>query len=153
MMVRRGSFVYEVMHQHRCWHRISAQLWCGHPRWLSAWPSVVPTIHRIRRGGLSAVRCNPAGRWFALFARPLRRCRRWFAAEFSEPENFIGNFVIGFFALGFLDKLLLQGHQLLIDVFNGGCLQSSNDRGYIKLQLCLISCWWCLCATFFLRHR
>ena len=28
-------------------------------------------------------------------------------AEFSEPEYFIGNFVIGFFALGFLDKLLL----------------------------------------------
>ena len=28
-------------------------------------------------------------------------------AEFSKPEYFIGNFVIGFFALGFLDKLLL----------------------------------------------
>ena len=43
-------------------------------------------------------------------------------AEFPEPENFIGNLVVGFFALGFLDKLLLQGHQLLVDVFNGGCL-------------------------------
>ena len=30
-------------------------------------------------------------------------------AEFSKKEYFIGNFVIGFFALGFLDKLLLQG--------------------------------------------
>ena len=29
-------------------------------------------------------------------------------AEFSKPEYFIGNFVIGFFALGFLDELLLQ---------------------------------------------
>lgn len=28
-------------------------------------------------------------------------------AEFSKPEYFISNFVIGFFALGFLDKLLL----------------------------------------------
>lgn len=28
-------------------------------------------------------------------------------AEFSKPEYFIGNLVIGFFALGFLDKLLL----------------------------------------------
>ena len=28
-------------------------------------------------------------------------------AEFSKSEYFIGNFVIGFFALGFLDKLLL----------------------------------------------
>ena len=43
-------------------------------------------------------------------------------AEFSKPEYFIGNFVIGFLALGFLDKLLLQGHQLLVDVFNGGRL-------------------------------
>lgn len=43
-------------------------------------------------------------------------------AEFSKTEYFIGNFVIGFFALGFLDKLLLQGHQLLVDVFNGGRL-------------------------------
>ena len=30
-------------------------------------------------------------------------------AELSKPEYFIGNFAIGFFALGFLDKLLLQG--------------------------------------------
>ena len=45
-----------------------------------------------------------------------------FLAQFSKPEYFIGNFVIGFFALGFLDKLLLQGHQLLVDVFNGGRL-------------------------------
>lgn len=43
-------------------------------------------------------------------------------AEFSKTEYFIGNFVIGFFALVFLDKLLLQGHQLLVDVFNGGHL-------------------------------
>lgn len=28
-------------------------------------------------------------------------------AEFSKSEYFIGNFVIGFFALGLLDKLLL----------------------------------------------
>ena len=28
-------------------------------------------------------------------------------AELSKPEYFIGNLVIGFFALGFLDKLLL----------------------------------------------
>ena len=31
-------------------------------------------------------------------------------AQFPKPEYFIGNFVIGLFALGFLDKLLLQGH-------------------------------------------
>ena len=31
-----------------------------------------------------------------------------FLAQFSKPEYFIGNFVIGFFALGFLDELLLQ---------------------------------------------
>lgn len=31
-------------------------------------------------------------------------------AEFSKSEYFIGNFVIGFFALGFLDEFLLQGH-------------------------------------------
>lgn len=43
-------------------------------------------------------------------------------AEFSEPENFIGNLVVGFFALGFPDKLLLQGHQLLVDVLNGSGL-------------------------------
>ena len=43
-------------------------------------------------------------------------------AEFSKPEYFISNLVIGFLALGFLDKLLLQGHQLLVDVFNGGRL-------------------------------
>lgn len=43
-------------------------------------------------------------------------------AELSESENLISNFVIGFFALGFLNKLLLQGHQLLVDVFNGGLL-------------------------------
>ena len=48
-------------------------------------------------------------------------------AQFSKPEYFIGNLVIGFFALGFLDKLLLQGHQLLVDVLNVGCLRSSND--------------------------
>lgn len=48
-------------------------------------------------------------------------------AQFSKPEYFIGNLVIGFFALGFLDKFLLQDHQLLVDVLNGGCLRSSND--------------------------
>ena len=48
-------------------------------------------------------------------------------AQFSKPEYFIGNLVIGFFALGFLDKLLLEGHQLLVDVLNGSCLRSSND--------------------------
>lgn len=31
-------------------------------------------------------------------------------AQFSKPEYFISNFVIGFFALGFLDEFLLQGH-------------------------------------------
>ena len=31
-------------------------------------------------------------------------------AEFSKTEYFIGNFVIGLFAMGFPDKLLLQGH-------------------------------------------
>ena len=46
-------------------------------------------------------------------------------AQFSKPEYFIGNLVIGFFAL--LDELLLQGHQLLVDVLNVGCLRSSND--------------------------
>ena len=30
--------------------------------------------------------------------------------QFSKPEYFISNFVIGFFALGFLDEFLLQGH-------------------------------------------
>ena len=48
-------------------------------------------------------------------------------AQLSKPEYFIGNLVIGFFALGFLDKLLLQGHQFFVDVFNGGCLRSSDD--------------------------
>lgn len=48
-------------------------------------------------------------------------------AELSKPEYFIGNFVIGFFALGFLDKLLLEGRQLLVNIFNGSCLRSSND--------------------------
>lgn len=48
-------------------------------------------------------------------------------AEFSKPEYFIGNLVIGFFALGFLDELLLEGHQLLVDVLNGSCLRSSDD--------------------------
>ena len=48
-------------------------------------------------------------------------------AQFSKPEYFISNFVLGFFALDFLDKLLLKGHQLLIDVFNGSCLRSPND--------------------------
>ena len=48
-------------------------------------------------------------------------------AEFSKTEYFIGNFVIGFFTLSFLDKLLLQEHQLLVDVFNGGRLRSSDD--------------------------
>ena len=47
--------------------------------------------------------------------------------EFSKPEYFIGNLVIGFFALGFLDKLLLEDHQLLVDVLNGSCLRSSDD--------------------------
>ena len=47
--------------------------------------------------------------------------------EFSKPEYFIGNLVIGFFALDFLDKLLLEDHQLLVDVLNGSCLLSSDD--------------------------
>ena len=48
-------------------------------------------------------------------------------AEFSKPEYFIGNLVIGFFALGFLDKLLLQDHQLLVDVLDRSDLRSSDD--------------------------
>ena len=52
-------------------------------------------------------------------------------AEFSKPEYFIGNFIIGFFALSFLDKLLLQGYLLFVDVFNRGYLRSSDDRGNV----------------------
>ena len=48
-------------------------------------------------------------------------------AEFLKPEYFIGNFVIGFFALGLLDELLLQGHQLLVDVLDRSDLRSSDD--------------------------
>lgn len=48
-------------------------------------------------------------------------------AEFSKPEYFIGNLDIGFFALGFLDKLLLQDHQLLVDVLDRSDLRSSDD--------------------------
>lgn len=66
-------------------------------------------------------------------------------AEFSEPENLISNLVVGFFALGFLDEFLLQGHQLLIDVLNGSGLRSSDNRSDVKLQLCLI-------ATFVSKH-
>ena len=47
--------------------------------------------------------------------------------EFSKSEYFIGNLVIGFLALDFLDKLLLEDHQLLVDVLNGSCLLSSDD--------------------------
>lgn len=36
--------------------------------------------------------------------------------QFSKPEYFISNLVIGFFALSLLDELLLQGYQLLVDV-------------------------------------
>ena len=54
-------------------------------------------------------------------------------AEFLKPEYFISNFVIGFFALGFLDKLLLEDHQLLVDVLNGSYLRSSDDRGNVEL--------------------
>lgn len=54
-------------------------------------------------------------------------------AGFSKPEYFIGNLVIGFFALGFLDKLLLEDHQLLVDVLNGSYLRSSDDRGNVEL--------------------
>lgn len=52
-------------------------------------------------------------------------------AEFSKPEYFIGNFVIGFFALSFLDKLLLQSYRLFVDGFNRGYLRSSDDRGNV----------------------
>lgn len=47
--------------------------------------------------------------------------------EFSKTEYFIGNFVIGFFALSLLDELLLQGHQFFVDVLDRGDLRSSND--------------------------
>lgn len=68
-----------------------------------------------------------------------------FLAELSEFENLISNLVVGFFALGFLDELLLQGHQLLVDVLNGSGLRSLDNRSDVKLQLCLI-------ATFVSKH-
>ena len=54
-------------------------------------------------------------------------------AEFSKPEYFISNFVIGFFALSLLDELLLQGHQFFVDVFDRGDLRSSDDGGNVEL--------------------
>lgn len=48
-------------------------------------------------------------------------------AELSKPEYFIGNLVIGFFALSLLDEFLLQGHQLFVDVLNRSDLRSSDD--------------------------
>lgn len=48
-------------------------------------------------------------------------------AEFSKPEYFIGNLVIGFFVLSLLDELLLQGHQLFVDVLDGSDLRSPGE--------------------------
>lgn len=52
-------------------------------------------------------------------------------AQFSKPEYFIGNLIIEFFALGFLDELMLQRHQLLIHflfthLIKECCLKLSN---------------------------
>lgn len=48
-------------------------------------------------------------------------------AEFSKPEYFISNLVIGFFAVSLLDEFLLQDHQLFADVLNGSGLRSSDN--------------------------
>lgn len=48
-------------------------------------------------------------------------------AEFSRPEYFISNLVIGFFAVSLLDEFLLQDHQLFADVLNGSGLRSSDN--------------------------
>ena len=39
--------------------------------------------------------------------------------QFPEPENLIGNLIVGFLAVGLLEKLLLKLQQLLIDGIRG----------------------------------
>lgn len=62
-----------------------------------------------------------------------------FLAEFSESEDLIRYFVVVFFAIGFLNEILLQGHQFFVNAVNGCCLRCSDDCGNVKLELCLIA--------------
>ena len=45
-----------------------------------------------------------------------------FLAKFSESEDLIRYFIVVRLAVGFLNELLLQGHQFFINAVNGCCL-------------------------------
>ena len=45
-----------------------------------------------------------------------------FLAKFSESEDLIRYFIVVFFAIGFLNEILLQGHQFFVNAVYGSCL-------------------------------
>ena len=61
-----------------------------------------------------------------------------FLAKFSESEDLIRYFIVVFFAIGFLNEILLQGHQFFVNAVYGCCLRCSDDCDNVKLELYLI---------------
>ena len=57
---------------------------------------------------------------------------------FPELEDLVGNLVVGFFAIGFFEKLFLESLQSFIDTISGILLSASDHLCDVLLELCLV---------------
>ena len=59
-------------------------------------------------------------------------------ALFPELEDLVGNLVVGFFFIGFFEKLFLESLQSFVDTISGILLSASDHICDVLLELCLI---------------
>ena len=57
---------------------------------------------------------------------------------FPELEDLVGNLVVGFFAIGFFEKLFLESLQSFIDTISGILLSASDHLCDVLLELRLV---------------
>ena len=63
---------------------------------------------------------------------------RTFLALLPELEDFIGNLVVGFFVIGFFEKLFLELLQSFVNVISGVLLSASDHLCNVLLELRLV---------------
>lgn len=57
---------------------------------------------------------------------------------FPELEDLVGNLVVGFFAIGFFEKLFLEFLQSFVNAISGILLSASDHLCDVLLELCLV---------------
>ncbi len=76
-------------------------------------------------------------KYYADYVHKTKRHRALFVL-FPELEDLVGNLVVGFFAIGFFEKLFLESLQSFIDTISGILLSASDHLCDVLLELRLV---------------